>query len=849
MEDGRVPLFGREAERDRLVEAIAADRSIAVLGEAGIGKTTLVRNAAAASGRPLHEGGGFATLQDAPLLALRRAVGDGLDGDDATVAGLVERRVGPDLLFLDDLQWIDRASAAVLRLLRGRLGLIVAIRSGDAGFDAAVALANDLGLDELRLSGLGAGAARMIVAQAKPGLGSTDLEQIVARAGGNPLLLEELATRGEPSLVLARSIQAGLDGLSEAGRDVLQLLAVVGRPVDAPLFGDASDEPRRAGLLLERDGQLEIRHALIAEAIRGELDATTRRALHERAARLVSDPVETARHQSLAGLPALAAVTATQALASTLDPNARAQLLVLMAEAAEPPGDATARLAAAGALTAVSDWPEVVRVLEAEDPAGSLDEGGSRSAFLTHALFSLGRLDEARAVLDRADRIDLEPGTPASGQLAIERAAFMVNVDGRIHPAIDFLSGVLATHPVDQPTHHAIRSIIESLRMLAAQPVDIDYLRGSVDGAIAAGQFVTAADLARVVNFALVIWHGPEAAVTFVDAIADRLADAGALGAATECRVETIQATLLAGRPAEAVERADALLELPASMRARQTATIFRARSLGTMGLLEPAALSLAELESTVTSDFVGRGWLLWAQADLALWGGVVARAIERADRVLGVASPVVGAFTAPELTRAWAQLDMGLAPSPLSGPLDAPTQAGAPHEMAGLTRLHAGDARDAAARFADAARLWAGQDQLRSLWCRWAEGETLRRADDDAAIPRLETTLEDAVASRFEVVAVRVRRSLRLAGRRLPAERRPAVEGLGLTHREREIVELAGQGLTNAEIARRMGVGRPTVARILSNAMAKLGVGSRAQAISLVATGDAPGTRGSRAW
>ena len=60
-------------------------------------------------------------------------------------------------------------------------------------------------------------------------------------------------------------------------------------------------------------------------------------------------------------------------------------------------------------------------------------------------------------------------------------------------------------------------------------------------------------------------------------------------------------------------------------------------------------------------------------------------------------------------------------------------------------------------------------------------------------------------------------------------------MSGLGLTRRERELVALVGQGLTNTEIARRMGLGRPTVARILSNAMAKLGATSRAHAVTLV--------------
>ena len=45
----------------------------------------------------------------------------------------------------------------------------------------------------------------------------------------------------------------------------------------------------------------------------------------------------------------------------------------------------------------------------------------------------------------------------------------------------------------------------------------------------------------------------------------------------------------------------------------------------------------------------------------------------------------------------------------------------------------------------------------------------------------------------------------------------------------------LVEEGLTNLEIARRLGLGRPTVTRILASAMMKLGVSSRAQ---LAATG-----------
>ena len=54
------------------------------------------------------------------------------------------------------------------------------------------------------------------------------------------------------------------------------------------------------------------------------------------------------------------------------------------------------------------------------------------------------------------------------------------------------------------------------------------------------------------------------------------------------------------------------------------------------------------------------------------------------------------------------------------------------------------------------------------------------------------------------------------------------------LTRREREVLAHVERGLTNLEIARRMRIARPTVGRLLSNAMDRLGAESRAHAVVL---------------
>ena len=54
-----------------------------------------------------------------------------------------------------------------------------------------------------------------------------------------------------------------------------------------------------------------------------------------------------------------------------------------------------------------------------------------------------------------------------------------------------------------------------------------------------------------------------------------------------------------------------------------------------------------------------------------------------------------------------------------------------------------------------------------------------------------------------------------------------------GLTRREHEVVTLVAEGLTNAEIARRLWIAPGTVRRHLENAFSKLEVHTRTAAVA----------------
>ncbi|MFS8099697.1 response regulator transcription factor [Lentzea alba] len=74
-------------------------------------------------------------------------------------------------------------------------------------------------------------------------------------------------------------------------------------------------------------------------------------------------------------------------------------------------------------------------------------------------------------------------------------------------------------------------------------------------------------------------------------------------------------------------------------------------------------------------------------------------------------------------------------------------------------------------------------------------------------------------------------------------ASRKPVEQpGFDLTAREREVLDLIGEGLRNGEIARRLFISEATVKTHINNLFAKAGLHSRADAVRL-ALGNRTGT------
>ena len=176
--------------------------------------------------------------------------------------------------------------------------------------------------DEQRLGSLSPQAVAEIALDVAP-LGDEDLARVVQASEGNALLATETAraiARGEREL--AEGVRGAVRGafglLDDPGRQFVELAAVAARelerdeivalPIEDP--ADAAVQALENGMLIERDGRVGFRHALLRDAAYFEMPQPRRAALHATWARTLLDlataggprrSAEVARHLRLAG--------------------------------------------------------------------------------------------------------------------------------------------------------------------------------------------------------------------------------------------------------------------------------------------------------------------------------------------------------------------------------------------------------------------------------------------------------------------------------------------------------------------------------------------------------------------
>lgn len=357
-------LVGREEELQALELFLASarreSRALVIEGEAGVGKTSLweaaIHEAAdggarCLSARPAEAEASFAYAALGDLLRAERDALAALPprqrralevalllGDDEGeapdaqsvglgVLGVVERLAadGPLVLAVDDVQWLDTPSAAVLSFAARRVGevpvaLLLSWRTagGEAvPLDLDRAAIGD-GLERLAVRPLSLGAIQKLVQDRLGFLPPRPaLRRLHDLSGGNPFFALELARAlrdGTLSLEPGERLPVALDelagarvrALSEGARRSLAAAAAVAQPtlalVDAVTGGDrgALDEAERADVISVRDGRIRFGHPLLASSAYAAVDPPERRRIHSAAANHVRDSEERARHLALA---------------------------------------------------------------------------------------------------------------------------------------------------------------------------------------------------------------------------------------------------------------------------------------------------------------------------------------------------------------------------------------------------------------------------------------------------------------------------------------------------------------------------------------------------------------------
>lgn len=832
-----VGLVGRDREIAELRAAIEHDRPMLVTGEAGIGKTSVVRAAVDGRDREVRIGGAFATLSWMPLFALERALGRRLQGDAAWVASTVESMVGPDLLFVDDLQWADAATLGVLAELAGRVAMVVTARTGSPAARDVVERLTGAGFGVLDLAPLAAPDGAAVALAARSDLGVEQAMAVATRGGGNPFVIEQLAAGGAASMSLRRTIARRLEALSGEARAGLAVLGIASRPVPIGAV-DGADELIAAGLVTALAGELVIRHALLAEEVAANADATATRLAHARLAEIAADPGERARHLAGAGEDAAAHLLALEAAASAATPGERAAHLGVAASTATGADADSLRLDAAAALRVAGDLGGAIAAIDAIE--GQDPELRARAAAIRARVeWSRGDPDAMRvAIRQGLDLVDgratdgPRPRSVAEALLRAEAITVTALVDGHFDEGLRDADAALqlAREAHADPT----RALLLRATILAGlgRAGWDEALAAVVAAAREAGDVETELSAANNLVTGQEMHGNPKAGRDLAESMVTR-AHALRLGA-WERQFGAMLASLdlHAGRLRAALDRANMLREEALDPLAEQQVGLTAALALVDLGRPDDALPLLEELLAVAAPDVTGDGDVRYVLAEAAFWAGRPVDALEKLGPYRRYEASEYPTSFLVDVSAAWAALEAG---RPIPGPLargePVGMLVGASLERAGLDMLAE---RDPAApgTLRAAAGAYRGFHRRGELRAGWAAAEATRAAGADAAavVPELEALESAALADGFTALLRRIQRSLRLAGVRR-ATRAPTLHRADLlTPRERQLADLVGRGLTNAEIARRMGLGRPTVARLLSNAMGKLGAGSRAQ-------------------
>ena len=857
------PLIGR-AEELAFIERARADASsaVALVGSAGVGKSRL-----AAEALSLAEQEGLVTrwvqatrsAATVPLGAFAGIIPEGTRSEDpwellrlsvTALRGLGGD--GPLVLGIDDAQLLDASSAAlVLELTLSQAAFVVmTVRSGEPIPDAIASVWKDAGAVRLELDALDAQETNTLAEAIVGGpIEESARRWIYTTSLGNPLYVRELTlgalaggalsevhglwrmpTRPAVSASLTELIAARMTGLSDAEQRALELLAL-GEPLRvSELVSLTAVKPvagiEARGLASLGNGSLSARatlsHPLFGEAIRHALPAFAARQTRLTLAETVSarndpetgDSLRVARWLLEAEEPIPRSTLLEAAAAANLagDP----QLGVRLARRAVDAGAGIrASLLLARAHTIQSEYEQAAEVLAAAEPqidseANAVDYLEQQTAVL---YYGLRRADELHQLLERAQGWWSSP----EWQERLSPLRLVRDNGAPPHLAAAASAEILADESVDQEVRRRIAPIH------AAHLLNSGRVREALDLAQRIRPRVPLRDLTD--ELAFVLWS----AIAIESGLAWNELETWSTQALTD--------GIRLGSRAAAGRGAMALGGLRFSQ-----------------GRFVEARRLYAEAELQLEQHDTG-GLLAIAnsmQVGIACFTNdhdAVAPALARCRTAVGRHAPLGNQLPYVARAEAWAVLAEGDAPRAQELLLEAAGQLRERPLYAARLTYEALRAGTPARRVVSDLQALAGRCDA-PLTAAYAAHATAQVADDADALVAVVDAMEKIGALRYATeIAADAASAYHRAGYEDSARRAasrcralhaqgegavlPLIVGVDeaattLTARERQLVDLARRGLTNAQIADRLVLSVRTVESHLYHAMQKLGISNR---------------------
>ncbi|WP_163508273.1 ATP-binding protein [Fodinicola acaciae] len=816
----------------------------------------------------------------------------------------------PVVLAVEDLHWADASSREVFVYLSRNLVdrsvlLLATVRTGEhPGRQLLAELGRRGDVVRVELGPLG----RPHVAELLAAIGGRTPDpvrssRIHRRSGGNPLFIEALnatedfqgydmarlrnrsAPQPEPAAAHADSDRCSrtrrlrdlrtllldrVSALPEQARALLPVIAVAGTTVGDELLLTVSDlsedDLHRALRALVDQEQLAvradgyaIRHDLIREAVYQALLPHDRRRLHERYARVVTEPAALAEHWTAAGKPELALPAALRAaelarqqyaydeqlnlLERALDlwprvtthPTAQVSVLERAAVACYASGSSDKGVkhttVALDALDAAAEPVRVARLLELRGRMRNRIDGGGRDDLeRAIALVPPGVADEVRAeMLAGLAFLAVTAGDVAATRQAAEEAVAFEHVRARALLALGFVAGS------DGDVDAALRHYGESRRIAEKQGDHHTYLTSmqwEASALIRAGRSAEAAGLSRAGQLAaerlgqgrsrgsmlancrasaLIDLGGWDEALEVIE---DALADDPPWLYATALHCSQALVTAWRGDRDAYAEIDDRLAAFADNSRPRLEITLLTA-CVRIAGAVELGDLDLADrLLGEVLADPPHRGLPAYETMLIVVAGARTQRARSAAG----------GRHVAREADERLAALRALAARIPLDNRVLVALRATF-EALAGKGTLREWDAVADAWRELGHVRdlahaLTAGAEAALAQSNRSGARRRLREARSIAADLRAAPLL-----SRIDCLAVRAR---------LDEQDEPADPGFGLTRREAQVLRVLANGRSNAEIAVELFISTNTVASHVQRILTKLSVSTRTEAAAL---------------